>query len=459
MAQSAVRTGAPALLTRDEAKALTDRVLSYSSADETRVNISSTTSGHTRFARGQITTSGDTVDTTIRVTATSGRRSASVSTNRLDEAGLKGAAEQALRLARLSPEDAELMPALAPQSYAEIDAFIDRTAALTADLRAAAVKRTLEGAAARGSEAENLLVAGFLVRNTVATAVANSKGLFGYHRSTDVDLSTTARTADGTGSGWARVGTRDWRAIDPGRLGGIARRKALTSRNPQVFDPGRHTVVLEPQAVADLLPLLVFAFDARSASEGRSAFSAPNGGTRAGERIADERVTLYSDPSDPDVLGQPFDAEGVPVRRQVWIEKGILRNLSYSRYWAQRQGRPSLGAIGNDLAVGLKMTGGSKTTEQLVSDCERGILVTHFFYIRGLDRRTVLFTGLTRDGTFLIERGKVTRPLKNFRWNESPLSMLNRIEDIGRPEPTMPGVMMPPLRVSGFNFTSISDAV
>jgi predicted Zn-dependent protease len=459
MAQSAPRRTGVALLSSDEAKALVARVLSFSAADETRVNISSTLSGNTRFAEGQITTSGDIADTTVRVTATSGRRRASATTNALDETALKEVAELALRLARLSPEDPELMPELGPQTFSTVNGFIDRTVNLTAEARAMAVKRTIDTAFMRAKTAGSLSVAGFLSTNAGASAVATSKGLLGYHRSTDVDFSTTVRTADGTGSGWARVGARDWGVVDPATLGGIAADKAIASRNPQPLEPGKYTVVLEPQAVTDLLPLLVYAFDARSANEGRSAFSAPNGATKIGEKIADERVTLYSDPADPDVLGQPFDAEGVAIRRQVWIEKGILKNLSYSRYWAQKQGVPAPGALGDDLAVGLKLTGGSKTTEDLIAGCERGILVTHFFYIRGLDRRTVLFTGLTRDGTFLIEHGKVIRALKNFRWNESPLGMLNRLEEIGRPERTVPGLMMPALRVRDFHFTSLSDAV
>jgi predicted Zn-dependent protease len=217
-----------------------------------------------------------------------------------------------------------------------------------------------------------------------------------------------------------------------------------------------YTAVLEPQAVNDLIPLLSGALNARNADEGRSPFSKPGGGTRVGEKVADERVTLYSDPMDPALLGQPFDNQGLPLRRMVWIEKGILRNLSYSRFWAQKQGKEPTGA---PQAGGLALTGGTKSTEELIAGCARGVLVTHFFYIRALDPRTVLQTGLTRDGAFLIEQGKITRALKNFRWNESPLLMLNRLEDIGRSEPTAAGRLMPALRVRDFNFTSLSDAV
>ena len=220
----------------------------------------------------------------------------------------------------------------------------------------------------------------------------------------------------------------------------------LVSPEPRVWNSRTH--------IHNGLGYLAGALNARTADEGRSPFSKPGGGNRIGETVVDERVTLYSDPADPLLLGRPFDGDGQPVARTVWIEKGVLRNLAYSRFWAQKQGvqpRP--------MAGGLALTGGTKPTEELISGCERGILVTHFFYIRSLDPRTVLQTGLTRDGVFLIEKGKITRALKNFRWNESPLLMLNRLEDIGRSELTQAGQMMPALRIRDFNFTSLSDAV
>jgi predicted Zn-dependent protease len=318
------------------------------------------------------------------------------------------------------------------------------------------VSRAIEAAAVAGRSAGRLFTAGFLEANAHAVAVATSRGLFAYHRSTDADFSVTARTPDGTGSGWATGGARDWGQVNPASIGRIAAQKAVASRNPQVIEPGLYTAVLEPPAVTDLVPLLASAFNARTADEGRSPFSKADGGTRVGEKVMDERVTLYSDPSDPALLGQPFDAEGLPLGRTVWVDKGILRTLSYSRFWAERQGRQPTGPA---FAGGLALAGGTRSTEELIADCARGILVTHFFYIRSLDVRTVLQTGLTRDGTFLIEGGKITRALKNFRWNESPLLMLNRLEDIGRPVLTTAGRMMPALRIRGFSFSSLSDAV
>jgi predicted Zn-dependent protease len=454
--QSTTTSGGSLVLTREEAQALTRRVLSFSTADQTRVTVTSERSGNTRFADGSITTSGGTTDTSVTVTVTFGRRRASSSTNVLDDPSLKRTVDLASSLARLAPEDPELMPELGPQTYQAVDAFVEATADLDAEARADAIRRAIGAASTAGKAAGAIFAAGYLEANARTIAVATSNGLFAYHRTTDADFSVTARTPDGSGSGWAHGGARDWNAVDPVSIGRIAAEKAVASRSPQEIPPGLYTAVLEPQAVTDLIPLLGGALNARNADEGRGAFSKRGGGTRIGEKVADERITLYSDPADTNLRGQPFDGEGLPIRRMVWIEKGILRNLAYSRFWAQKQGKQPTGPA---LAGGLALVGGSKSTEELIAGCARGILVTHFFYIRALDPRTVLQTGLTRDGAFLIEDGRITKPLKNFRWNESPLLMLNRLEDIGRPEPTSAGRLMPALRVRDFNFTSISDAV
>jgi predicted Zn-dependent protease len=221
-------------------------------------------------------------------------------------------------------------------------------------------------------------------------------------------------------------------------------------------------VILEPQALSDLIPLMFSSFDARPADEGRSPFSKKEGGNRIGERVVDERVTIFSDPADPDLRASPFDADGLPIGRTVWIENGVLKNLAYSRFWAQKQGKQpvvSAGPLGPARTWNVKMAGGTKSIDDLVAGTARGILVTHFFYIRVLEPRTVLLTGLTRDGTFLVEDGKVSRPIKNLRWNESPLFMLNKIEDVGRAERTSAGLVLPAIKARDFTFTSISDAV
>jgi predicted Zn-dependent protease len=235
--------------------------------------------------------------------------------------------------------------------------------------------------------------------------------------------------------------------------------KARLSRNPSAVEPGRYTVVLEPQAVGDLVQLLAFSLDARSADEGRSPFSKPGGGTKVGEKIVDERVTLFSDPGDPQLLSNTFDGQGLPAHRQVWVENGILKKLTYGRFWAQKKGvAPDAGTNA------VKFAGGTQATDDLIKSTPRGILVTRLYYLRQVDPRTALYTGLTRDGTFLIENGKISKAVKNFRFNESPLFMLNNLEALGRAvrvAGTESGgdVVMPSIKVRDFDFTSLSDAV
>jgi len=267
------------------------------------------------------------------------------------------------------------------------------------------------------------------------------------------------RTADGTGSGWGGADHPDFSKVNVKDVAARAIEKARLSRNPVAVEPGRYTVILEPQAVGDLVQLLAFALDARSADEGRSAFSKQGGGTKIGEKIVDERVTLLSDPRDPDLLSNTFDGQGLPARRNVFIENGVLKKLTYSRFWAQKNNKqPDAGTNA------VKLVGGTQTRDDLIKSTTRGILVTRLWYLRQVDPRTVLYTGLTRDGTFLIENGKITKAVKNLRFNESPLFLLNNLEALGttsRVAGTEAGgdVVMPVLKVRDFNFTSLSDAV
>jgi predicted Zn-dependent protease len=363
------------------------------------------------------------------------------------------------------------MPELGPQTYPSPPAWAEATASLDAAGRAAAVNAITSAAKAAG-----LVSTGFLDTNISANAVANSKGLFAYHRQTAAALSTTVRTPEGTGSGWAGAATNDFSKIDPAALGKRASDKARRSVNPVAIEPGRYTVVLEPTAVGNIVGLIQSAFDARSADEGRSFFSKPGGGTKVGMKVFDERVTLTSDPMDSETPGAPFGADGSPIGRRVWVEKGVLRTLSYDRYWAEKKGVAANGGGGGGRGGGggffgaggaLRMLGGNATLEEMIASTQRGILCTRFWYIRGVDQRTVLYTGLTRDGTFLIENGKVTRPVKNLRWNESPVFVLNNLEMIGRAERVISNeagsagaaMMMPPIKAKDFNFTSASDAI
>lgn len=445
-------------LSRDECEALAKRTLGFvTTPDGARVNIGSGSRGNSRFAVNQVSTGGDNFDTTVTVTAYAGRRSASSTTNQLDDASLRQAVQMAERLARLAPEDPEFLPELDPQQYEAGRAWSDATAALDPVGRAAAVQ-AITAPAAKGG----LTSTGYLDARAGASAVANSKGLFAYARGTAAVLTTTVRTPDGTGSGWAGASHHDWSRIDPASLGARAAEKALASRHPVAVEPGRYTVVFEPTAVGNLVQFIAFALSARAADEGRSFFSKTGGGNKIGTKVVDERVTLVSDPFDPDVAGSPFTSEGLPTRRSVWIENGVVTNLNYDRYWAQKTGVSPTASGGS-----LRMNGGTSTLDEMIASTPRGLLVTRFWYLRPVDQRTILYTGLTRDGTFLIEQGKITRAVKNLRFNDSPVFMLNNLEALGTPvrvsasEDGGPGqaVMVPPLKVRDFNFTSLSDAV
>ena len=444
-------------LGREECEALAKRALSFATAEETRITINSGGRGNTRFAVNQISTGGDNYDATIAVRSSVGKRSAVVNTNKLDDASLKSAVQLSERLAKLSPEDPEAMPELGPQTYVEGKGWSESTASLDPSARANAARAITEPSRVAG-----LVSTGYLETQAGATAVANSKGLFAYGRQTALSLTTTVRTQDGTGSGWAGATSHDFARLDPKALGERAIDKARRSVNPVGIEPGRYTVILEPTAVGNLIQFITFAMSARNADEGRSFFSKAGGGNKIGMKVVDERVTISSDPLDPEAYANTFAGDGQPLTKTTWIENGVVKNLSYDRFWAQKQGKQPLPTSGT-----VRMSGGTTTTDQMIASTERGIIVTRFWYLRPVDPRTILYTGLTRDGTFLIERGKITRAIKNFRFNESPIFMLNNLDAMGAPvrvsasEAGGPGlaIVVPPIKVRDFNFTSLSDAV
>ncbi len=438
------------MLSREQARVLIDRVIKLGHADEVQVTLNDGDEKNIRFADNRITTSGSASDLSVRVSSAFGNRIAVTSTNDVTTEGLERVVRQSESLARLAPANPEKMPLLGAQVYKEVDAHFAATANATAESRARAAGVALASAKAAGG----LTAAGLLVTNAGMTAIGNNKGLFAYRASTSVDFSETVRTVDGTGSGWGGANHPDWNKVDFKAVSDTAIAKAQLSRNPATIEPGRYTVILEPQAAGDLVSLIANAFDARSAEEGRSAFSKQGGGTRVGEKIVDERVTIISDPADEQLLSSPFDGEGLPVTRQAWVENGVLNSLSSSRFWAQKQGRAPTGS-----ANAIKMLGGTQSLDDIIASTDRGVLITRFWYIRPVNARTMLFTGLTRDGTFMIENGKIARSVRNMRFNESPLFMLDKLEAIGRPVRLSEGLVMPSLRVRDFTFASVSDAV
>ena len=447
------------LFTESEARAILDKVIKLSKADECSATLIGNREGNVRFALNSVSTSGVVNDVNLAVQVSFGKRSGVATTNRFDDESLERVVRRAEELARLAPENPEFMPAVEKQDYVATPTFVQATADITPEFRARVAAESITPCKEQG-----LVAAGFLVDNTGFTAIANSRGNFGYQRSAGLDYTCTVRTADETGSGWVAKNLADASQFKAGSEVATAIRKAKGSVDAKALEPGKYTVVLEPAAVSGLLMFMLFGFDARQADEGRSFLSKKGGGNRLGEKVFDERINVFSDPTHADVPVLPWDPEGSARVRHPVIENGVVKFLNYSRYWAQKQGQTPTAFPGN-----IIMQGGERSTEELVASTKRGILVTRTWYIRLVDPQTVLLTGLTRDGTFYIEDGEVKYPIKNFRFNESPVIMLNNVEELGRSVRINggagvgggPGIamMVPAMKVRDFTFTSLSDAV
>jgi predicted Zn-dependent protease len=436
------------ILSKDEAQAILKKALSFSTADECSITLGGSEGGNIRYARNAVSTAGDVSQMSLGVSSAFGKRSGAATINEFDDASLQKVVRRAEELARLAPENPEYMPILGPQTYLESTGYKASTAALNPDKRADDVAKSL-----KVSKDAKLEAAGYLENTAGFNAMMNSKGLFGYNRSTDVSFSVTLRTQDGTGSGYISKSYNDSTKLDTLALTKIAAAKATGSVGAKAIEPGKYTVILEPLAASDMMGNMFGGFDARNADEGRSYMSKKGGGTRLGEKLFDEKVNLYSDPLHPDLPFSPFSGDGRPQQKTVWVENGVVKKLSYSRYWAQLKNAEAVPPPGR-----IVMAGGNSSIEDMIKGTEKGILVTRFWYIRNVDPQTLLLTGLTRDGTFYIENGKIQFPIKNFRFNESPVIMLNNIEELGKPERTE-NMIVPPMKIRDFTFTSLSDAV
>ena len=403
-----------------------------------------------RFARNEMTTSGRSPAQDVAITIAVGRRHATASSNRTDATSLRALALRAVEMAKLAPEDPEKMPLLSSQSYREVPrAWDDAVAKMSADARAGVIRQAIARA-----DGASVQIAGFFDTHAGERTLATSAGLVATHAGTRASFTVTARTRDGTGSGWAGRESHRSSDLDLDSAPAVAIEKAVRSASPKPLPPGKYTVVLEPQAVGEMLHFLVGQMDARAADEGRSFFA-----KKLGEKIFADAVSLSSDPSDPLTPAAPFDGEGFPLAPRVWIENGRVKDLYVSRYWAAKTGKAPTGAS----SVYHLRGGAAASVEELVKGVKRGLLVTRFWYNRMLEPQTILITGLTRDGVFLVEDGKITAPVTNFRYNESPVKVLANVEAMTKATWRVPlygGTWrVPALRVPEFTMASTSAAV
>ena len=452
--------------TREQTRALADRILSFSKAPECELSLRLAEDGHTRFAANDITTSGTSRTMTIGITSRRDGLSGSTTVDEIDDASLKEAVERSEALMAAGRPDPEQVEPLGPQTYPVIPAFDEATSRAGALERRDGVKAALDRARGRGLDAS-----GFFENGAQWSAVANKKGNFGYHRSTSAGYSTTMRTSDGTGSGYAAFNAPKLADFDPAALAELSAIKAETSSRPRDLPPGKYPVILEPEAVADLLGGLAFALNARLADEGRSFVSKPGGGTRLGEKLFADGVALRSDPFDPRSPGNPWvgggggrgglgfggfgggGGGGLPAQRTTWIEDGVVKTFAVDRFWA---GKTKVEPV--PFSGSLVMDGSKQTLAELIAGTERALLVTRFWYIRVVNPQNATVTGLTRDGVWLVEKGKIVHPVTNFRFNDSPVNLLKNLEATSAPVPAG-GMIVPAIRAKDFLFTSKSDAV
>jgi len=442
------------MYTEEQAKAILDKAIKASKADQCTATLSGSSGGNIRYALNSVSTSGYVSDADLAVEVAFGKRIGTATINSFDDASIEKVVRRAEELAQLAPENPEFVPAIEKQTYKPSTTFVEKTAAVTPEYRAQVAADCIEPC-----RKEKLVAAGFFNDSQNFSAIANSKGNFGYQKSTGMEFTCTVRTDDGHGSGWVARNLGDVGKFDAKSDIQTAIQKAKGSVDAKALEPGKYTVIMEPAATAGLISFMMFGFDARQADEGRSFLSKKGGGNKVGEKLFDERVTIYADPWDEQAAVVPWDNDGLARERTPIITKGKVDYLQYSRFWAQKQGKKAIGQPGN-----LIMVGGDASTMDLVKGTKKGVLVTRTWYIRMVDPQTVLLTGLTRDGTFYIENGEIKYPIKNFRFNESPAIMLNNIEEIGKPvrvgDDESPFVMMiPPMKVRDFTFSSLSDAV
>lgn len=439
------------MLTERETRKICDTLLELTKADDAVVDVSERIGGNQRFAANAFNTNGSSRERRFSITVWMDKRRGSASGTEFDDAALRRAAEQAEHIAKLSPVDVEYLPTLGPQKYKPVNGFVDATAQLSAAWRA----KQLGGILGQCDKA-NVVGAGIFQSGAVSRASATRHGNFEFEQSTSASLSMTARTPDGTSSGYGLHNHFDVDRLD---IAGVARRaveKAQAGRDAQRLEPGVYPVILEPQAVGDILGFFGRAFDARNADEGRSPMSAPGGKTLLGRPVFDPKINFYSDPWHPELPGSQAAQDGVPAQKVHLVRGGTVENLAYSRFWAEKSGKePTPGPV-NQI---FESTGATHSLTEMIAGAERALLLTRFWYIRMVNPRTQLLTGLTRDGVWLVENGKVKHPVRNFRFNQSVMQMLapGNVEMIGKPERV--GGLYPALKLKAFTFSSESDAV
>jgi len=442
------------MYTREEAKAVTDKIINMAGADAVEVNLSGGERSGTRWANSSITVNLVQYDRNVSVNVRFGQKMGSANTRDFSDAGLKAMVAEAVDEAKAAADSSTLPELLGPQQYIPVDAALPNLVNFGPAERARMVKDSIDL-----SEKMGTVGAGYIPKNDQTTCVANSKGLFAYYRAAETGFVLTCRTPDGAGSGWAGItGIKDVTMIDAKKLTDVASNKALKSRKPKALEPGRYTTILEPRANARFLSLMTGIF---GGGGGGGGFGGGGGGgylanKKPGDKVFSDLFTLKSDVGNAILRQTPMLGDNRPARPVTWVDKGLLRG-------------PEGTGPSASVNMSLVQEGSNLSIEDMVKQTRRGLLVTFFWYIRGVPSETqpLLNTGMTRDGLFLIENGEIAGPVQNFRWNMSPLVGYNNLTLVGKPVPIHTGesydgggtALVPPVRIEEFYMTSVSPAV
>jgi predicted Zn-dependent protease len=462
------------MYSRDEIKALTDKVLNMTKADGVEVSFDGGERSATRWANSSITVNLVQYDQQLTLTVRHGEKQGAASTREFDDESLKAMVDEAQDTAAKARDNANLPPLVkGQQDYVKVDAVEPKTADFGPGERAAWVKQSVDICEKKG-----VLGAGYVPKAYQTTCLANSEGLFAYYQYAEVGFILTCRMATGSGSGWSGItGAKDLSQINVAELTAIAANKALKSQKPRAIEPGRYTTIIEPRPAARLLSTMMGAFNAGGGGGGFGGggggfnfggigrpFVNADGTPKIGQKLFSDTFTLKSDVGNPILRQTPVMNDGAAAKPVTWVEKGVLKNLYYDAATARRQKvAPSTATPNMSLAV----DGSNQSIDDMVKTTRRGLLVTFFWYLRPVDTLTLLNTGMTRDGLFLIENGEIAGPVQNFRWNMSPLVAFANISAIGKSVPIHTGeaydgpgtALVPPIRVEDFYMTSVSPAV
>ena len=437
------------MLGKDRALQLLEETLRHSTADQAEVLFLAESTGVTRFANSMIHQNIAESAARVSIRSVVGKRVGSAATNRLEAEQLRATSDRSLELARLQPENQQFVSLPRPQPIKPVRAISGATDASTPESRAALVAEVVSMA-----KQERCKASGVLSVESTELVVGNTLGIRAYHPATTVLLNVIA--SDDTSSGYAHWMGVDIASLDPKAVAWTALEKCVMGRRPIAFDPGEYEVILEPPAVADMLSFLAYlGFGANAVEEGRSFMC-----DRFGTRITGQSISIWDDGLDLRTLPMPFDFEGVPKQRVDFIKDGVANAVVYDSYYAQKEGKQSTGhALPAPNTYGpypmhLFLGSGTASRDDMIRSTRRGLLVTRFHYTNIVQPKETVITGMTRDGTFVIENGRLGQPVKNLRFTQNILEALATTQMVGKEVFLTDRSVVPAIKLGKFTFTS-----